>query len=143
MPFESSFLVHLKLIKKYFFNVNVDFVQYLRCYILTSWNIKVGTIFHSLMNFWCPKLPSWNIPKFHRYWKSTLWNKNPYPWFYTLCVCERKMWHAKFKGVSKATKTKREGHRERDDRNGKGYGEQVCKITRRLTLVQSCLRTTC
>ncbi len=29
---------------------------------------------------------------------------------------------------------------ERDDRNGKGYGNQVCRITRRLVLVQPCLR---
>ncbi len=29
---------------------------------------------------------------------------------------------------------------ERDDRNGKGYGDQVCRITRHLVLVQLCLR---
>jgi hypothetical protein len=29
---------------------------------------------------------------------------------------------------------------ERDDRNGKGYGDQVCRITRSLARVQLCLR---
>ncbi len=88
MPFESSFIIHLKLIKNLFILMSMwTLCNILNATYLMSWNTKVGTILHSLMNFWCPKLPSWNIPKFHMYWKNTLWNKNPYPWFYILCVC--------------------------------------------------------